>query len=110
MNGLLEDDVEDMTADMSQERRASRAFSSRRRRTEKTLFGRFFECFSAALAPFAPCFTPRVATCALFLFAYRLPPTSLVTFTTFAYAQFTLPAWGYSVMLLLSMLGGILTH
>jgi hypothetical protein len=61
-----------------------------------------------ALAPFAPCFTPRVATCALFLFAYRLPPTSLVTFTTFAYAQFTLPAWGYSVMLLLSMLGGIL--
>ena len=53
-------------------------------------------------------FHPRVATCALFLFAYRLPPTSLVTFTTFAYAQFTLPAWGYSVMLLLSMLGGIL--
>ena len=106
MNGLLEDDAEDMTADMSHERRASR-FSSRRRRTEKTR-GRFFECFSAALAPFAPCFTPRVATCALFLFAYRLPPTSLVTFTTFAYAQFTLPAWGYSVMLLLSMLGGIL--
>ena len=106
MNGLLEDDVEDMTADMSHERRASR-FSSRRRRTEKTR-GCFFECFSAALAPFAPCFTPRVATCALFLFAYRLPPTSLVTFTTFAYAQFTLPAWGYSVMLLLSMLGGIL--
>jgi len=108
MNGLLEDDAEDMTADMSHERRASRAFSSRRRRTEKTQSGRFFECFSAALAPFAPCFTPRVATCALFLFAYRLPPTSLVTFTTFAYAQFTLPAWGYSVMLLLSMLGGIL--
>ena len=113
MGGLLEDDdAEDTTADdMSRARRASR-FSSRRRRTELKN-----ACFSTArtrsatrafLAPFAPCFTPRAATCALFLFAYRLPPTSLVTFTTFAYAQFTLPAWGYSVMLLLSMLGGIL--
>ena len=112
MGGLLEDDdAEDTTADMSRARRASR-FSSRRRRTElkNTCFStaRTRSATRAFLAPFAPCFTPRAATCALFLFAYRLPPTSLVTFTTFAYAQFTLPAWGYSVMLLLSMLGGIL--
>ena len=61
-----------------------------------------------ALVPFKPCFTRRVATSALFLFAYRLPPTSLVTYTTFTFAQFTLPNWGYSGMLLLSMAGGIL--
>jgi hypothetical protein len=31
-----------------------------------------------------------------------------VTYTTFTFAQFTLPNWGYSGMLLLSMAGGIL--
>ena len=105
--GLLEGDAED-----AEDARGRTTPRRRRRDDDAGAFG-----FSAAgarsaaraaLAPFAPCFTPRVATCAVFLFAYRLPPTSLVTFTTFAYAQFTLPAWGYSVMLLLSMLGGIL--
>jgi hypothetical protein len=59
------------------------------------------------LAPFAPCFTHRVAAGALFLFAYRLPPTTLVTFSTFTYSQFTLANWGYGVLSLTSMAGGI---
>ena len=59
------------------------------------------------LAPFAPCFTRRVAAGAVFLFAYRLPPTALVTFSTFTYSQFTLANWGYGVLSLTSMAGGI---
>lgn len=108
---LLEGDVEER---VGADGRATTRGRPRRRETnarDGTFVSSASEIAAAtrkALAPFAPCFTPRVATCALFLFAYRLPPTSLVTFTTFAYAQFTLPAWGYSVMLLLSMLGGIL--
>jgi hypothetical protein len=123
--GDAEDDEEDLGRLLEEDREEERvgadgeATTRGRPRHGETTYreGRTFLSFRTsgiaaatkrALAPFAPCFTPRVATCALFLFAYRLPPTSLVTFTTFAYAQFTLPAWGYSVMLLLSMLGGIL--
>ena len=110
---LLEGDAEDAeNAEGGVRGRTRERVEGRRRREARGAFGfsaaRARSAARAALAPFAPCFTPRAATCAAFLFAYRLPPTSLVTFTTFAYAQFTLPAWGYSVMLLLSMLGGIL--
>ena len=43
-----------------------------------------------------PCFTRRMAFAAAFLFSYRVMPTAMVTFTTFTYAQFTLPNWAFS--------------
>ena len=54
-----------------------------------------------------PCFTRQMGCAAAFLFAYRLMPTALVTFTTFTYAQFTLPNWAYSGLLPVSMGMGI---
>jgi hypothetical protein len=54
-----------------------------------------------------PCFTRRMGCASMFLFAYRLMPTAYVTFTTFTYAQFTLPNWAYSGLLLASMAAGI---
>ena len=64
--------------------------------------------FPSAFAKRAPRFTKRTAVAASFLFFYRLPPSSAVTFAAFAYAQFALPAWGFSAISLLSMVGGIL--
>ena len=60
-----------------------------------------------AVGALRPCFTRRMGCAAAFLFAYRLMPTALVTFTTFTYAQFTLPNWAYSGLLLVSMGMGI---
>ena len=56
-----------------------------------------------------PCFTRQMVCAATFLFAYRITPTAMVTYTSFTYAQFSLPNWAYSGLLLISMSAGILT-
>ena len=60
-----------------------------------------------AVDALSPCFTRQMGCAAAFLFAYRIMPTAMVTFTTFTYAQFTLPNWAYSGLLLVSMGAGI---
>ena len=61
-------------------------------------------CWSAV----SPVLTPRLGAAAAFLFAYRVMPTAMVTFTTFTYAQFTMANSGYAGLLLVSMGAGIL--
>ena len=61
-------------------------------------------CWSAV----SPVLTPRLGAAAAFLFAYRVMPTAMVTFTTFTYAQFTMQNSGYAGLLLVSMGAGIL--
>ena len=61
-------------------------------------------CWSAV----SPVLTPRLGAAAAFLFAYRVMPTAMVTFTTFTYAQFTMANSAYAGLLLVSMGAGIL--
>ena len=61
-------------------------------------------CWSAV----SPVLTPRLGAAAAFLFAYRVMPTAMVTFTTFTYAQFTMQNSAYAGLLLVSMGAGIL--
>ena len=56
----------------------------------------------------SPVLTPRLGAAAAFLFAYRVMPTAMVTFTTFTYAQFTMANSAYAGLLLVSMGAGIL--
>ena len=73
----------------------------------RTANGRIANAAAASLRALAPCLTPRVGRAAAFVFAYRIPPTALVTFTSFTYERFHLPNWSYAALLLVSTVGGV---
>ena len=73
----------------------------------RTANGRTANAAAASLRALAPCLTPRVGRAAAFVFAYRIPPTALVTFTSFTYERFDLPNWSYAALLLVSTVGGV---
>ena len=67
-------------------------------------------CSGRTLAPIralASRLAPRVGWAAAFVFAYRLPPTALVTFTSFTYERFALSDWAYAALLLVSTAGSV---
>ena len=55
----------------------------------------------------SPATARRPAAAAAFLFAYRVMPTAMVTFTAFTYARFSMPDSYRAGLLLVSMGGGV---
>jgi len=55
----------------------------------------------------SPATARRLSAAAAFLFAYRVMPTAMVTFTAFTYARFSMPDSYRAGLLLVSMGGGV---
>lgn len=56
----------------------------------------------------SPATARRLGAAAAFLFAYRVMPTAMVTFTAFTYARFSMPDSYRAGLLLVSMGGGVI--